>query len=142
MFRSLAIAGLLVGVPVAALAVTPPYNTTVAGGDIGSARLVFGDQAAAGIRDALPAFTDVDAYESYYESADDENCDDSCLRPVYELYKGQGRMRMLMIGTRFHVRGAFTDPDDRKYSICKVQLRDGSSSRTWLVLCFGLKDFP
>jgi hypothetical protein len=116
-----------------------PYNTIVQGGDIGSARLVFGDNATAGINDALPAFTDVDAYEEYYKSDDNSDCDDACLRPVYRMLKSEGRMKMLMMGTRVRVTYVKPDPEDHRYEVCGIHLRDSSDSRLFIVICSGLK---
>lgn len=114
-----------------------PIETVVAYGDLGSARLVYGDQAAAGIRDALPAFTDLNAYRFYYKFDDDKDCDDRCLARPYLTLKRQGRIRMLTMGTTLRIVTKTQDPDDPQYQICHVTLR--RSSQTYLVLCAGLK---
>lgn len=119
---------------------TVPYTTKVVNGDIGSARLVFGDAAAAGIRDAIPAFTDIDAYEQYYKLDDENDCDDACLRRIYRPLKESGRIRMLTVGAVVRVIGHMHDPDDPQYEICRVRLQ--GSSRIWLMLCSGLADQP
>lgn len=121
-----------------ALARTIPYATTVQGGDIGSARLVFGDDASAGERDALPAFRDIDAYEYYYKFADDRDCNDRCLAAPYHVLRDAGRMRMLMVGQAVRVLGRQVDPQDRRFTIYKVQIP--RSSGVWYLLSLGLKD--
>lgn len=116
------------------------YTTKVLNGDIGSARLVYGDSAQMGTLDALPAFTDIDAYELYYKFDDNNDCDDSCMRAVYRPLKANGRIRMLTAGTPVTVIGHFPDPQESQYEVCRLRLR--GSSRTWLSLCTGLAQQP
>lgn len=123
-----------------AYAASVPYSTTVVNGDMGSARLVYGDSAQVGILDALPAFTDIDAYELYYRFDDNNDCDDTCLRAPYRALKDQGRVRMLTVGTPVRVVGHMHDPQEPQYEVCKITLRH--SSRMWLALCTGLGKQP
>lgn len=116
------------------------YSTKVIGGDLGSARLVYGDDAQAGILDALPSFTDIDAYESYYAQDDRRDCDDDCMRGIYRPLKAEGRIRMLTVGTPVTVVGHFPDPQASQFDVCRIRLR--GSSRTWLSLCSGLARAP
>ncbi|HTA39430.1 MAG TPA: hypothetical protein VK760_10150 [Candidatus Acidoferrales bacterium] len=131
---------MMLAVAPASVATSFPYTTTIANGDIETARLVYGDQAAVGERDALPAFTDLDAYKFYYKFDDDRNCDDSCVAAAYHTLKGAGRIRLLTVSTKVTVLSKLADPDDPNYEICRVHIPN--SSKTWFVLSAGLADGP
>lgn len=117
-----------------------PYSTTIRCGEIMTARLTLGDVAAmcmAG-RDAIPAFVNVRAYETYYRVDGDPQCDESCLRPLYREMRQNGSMRPLISGERVTVLGVFADPEDKRYKICRVKTTRG----TWLVICDALAVAP
>ena len=88
--------------------------------------------------DAVPAFSDVRAYQTYYRLDGDNNCDERCLRPLYSQMKRDGVMRPLISGDRVVVLSAFVDPEDKRYRICRVKTARG----TWLVICDALAVSP
>jgi len=120
-----------------------PYETMVARGDIRAARIIYGDRASAGLRDALPAFADIDAYRFYstfasYYSINDDDCGDSCVAAAYRALASAGRIRLLTVGTPVTVLSESPNSEDGDYTICHVRL--AGSAKSWIVLSGGLAD--
>ena len=122
-----------------------PYETTIHCGELSTAILTLGslggETGAAACtkgRDAIPAFTTVSAYESYYKVDGGSSCDEDCLKPTFNAMKSAGLMRPLLSGDRVTVLGAFRDPDDHRYTICRVTAK----ARNFLVLCDALAVQP
>lgn len=101
-----------------------PYTTTIATGDFNAARMLYGDQAQASVpgHDVIPMFTTVAAYQRYYASADDNSCDEACVKKTYNFLRTTSSVELVPIGTRVRVLSEFADEQDHGYTICRVQI--------------------
>jgi hypothetical protein len=117
-----------------------PYATTVNSGDRIIAQMIFGNAAAGTVpgRDAIPVFTDVRAYDLFYQVDDDQSASDADAVRIYRSLHANGRADYLVVGKRVSVLAVLSDPEDTHYKICRVSY----DAKTRLVLCNALADFP